>query len=365
MAKSKFKGSVQRVKRKEDRKQPGVFFRLKTDERFKANALFTPDPEAKNNPGYFEYYEHYDNANNSYVPCLGEDCFMCELGDSPSLRALTAWYFPDNPSKEKVKVFKLNGFLIRDFTEIDEEEGGVLGRSFRVKRLTDKGEYRATPQVDVKKLPKAEIKELVTELPDFQALLDKQAKGAYEKNAAAAAMSDTDDDDDEDEDDDEEETKEKKSKKGSPAADTSDDDDDDDDDDDEDEDEDEEKSDDDDDEDEDEDDEDEDEDDSKSDDEDEDESEQKSLKGQTFTVVKTDEDGEIITVDMDGTKTKVWVGEGLTVDWDEVKKGVEIKIDALTDDDGDWIATKVKAAKGKKDDKKKSSKKSDKKGKKK
>jgi hypothetical protein len=82
---------------------------------------------------------------------------MCELGDNPSVRASTLWYFPDNANGEKLKVLKLNGYMIRDFGEIEQEEGGVLGKRFRVKRLSDKGEYRVSPQTD-KPLKKAEIK---------------------------------------------------------------------------------------------------------------------------------------------------------------------------------------------------------------
>src|SRR4051794_17231071 len=80
--------TIRTVKTKEDRKRPSVFLRLKTDEAFKAVALFEPDPEAKNNPGYFEYYDHYDNQGNQYVPCAGEKCAFCAANDNPSTRAL-------------------------------------------------------------------------------------------------------------------------------------------------------------------------------------------------------------------------------------------------------------------------------------
>lgn len=50
----------------------------------------------------------------------------------------------------------------------------------------------------------------------------------------------------------------------------------------------------------------------------------------------------------DGEKVKMWVGEGVDVDADEVKKGVTVTLDAQQDDEGDWIITDlyVKKAKG-------------------
>lgn len=215
--KTKTKGlAVRRVNKASERKQGGFFMRLKTDEWLKAYALFTPDPEAADNPGYFEYFEHYDKSNNQYVPCAGDDCYMCELGDNPSVRALTLWYFPDNPNGEKLKVLKLNGYMIRDFAEIESEEGGVLGRKFRVKRLSDKGEYRVTPQTD-KPLKKTEIKAILkaaiakdaseyrggTTPMDFEALTLRQLKAALDKNEAVDSLTEDDDDDDDDEDEDE------------------------------------------------------------------------------------------------------------------------------------------------------------------
>jgi hypothetical protein len=62
---------IRRVKTKDDRRRPSVFMRLKTDELFKAYALFEPDPELADNPGYFEYYDHYDKQASQYVPCAG------------------------------------------------------------------------------------------------------------------------------------------------------------------------------------------------------------------------------------------------------------------------------------------------------
>lgn len=368
---------VRRVTSAKQRQTGGFFMRLKTDEWMKAYALFTPDPEADKNPGYYEYFEHYDKPNNQYVPCAGDDCYMCELGDNPSVRALTLWYFPDNPNGQKLKVLKLNGYMIRDFAEIEAEEGGVLGKRFRVKRLSDKGEYRISPQTD-KSLKKGEISSLLKDAEkgendnsaskiDFEALTLRQLKAALEKNEAVSNLTDADDDDDEDEDD-EEETKARRGKAKASEPEESDDDDEDEDDEDEDDDDENEDEDDDsdddeddddsDDEDEDEDSDDEDEDDDEDSDESEDEDEDEegeNLSGAKFTVEATNEAEDTITVKIDGKKAKLWVGEGVEADWDVVKKGAEITVDAGKDDEGDWVLTslKVKKAKdGKKDSKK-------------
>src|SRR5262245_59862046 len=100
---------VRKVTSKEDRRRPSVFMRLKTDEAFKGIALFEPDPELKDNPGYLEYYDHWDQQGQQYVPCAGEDCPFCAANQNPSTRALTVWYFPEAPDeKDKIKVFTMN-----------------------------------------------------------------------------------------------------------------------------------------------------------------------------------------------------------------------------------------------------------------
>ena len=349
---------VRRITNKKERKSGSLFHRLKTDEWMKGFALFSPDPEAAKNDYWFEYLEHYDNSNNQYVPCVGDDCYMCELGDNPSPRALTLWYFPDEQEKDKFKVFKFNGYLIRDFAEIDEEEGGVLGRRFRIKRLSDKGEYRATPQGD-KPLKAGEIKTLKKDAGeasiDFEALTLRQAKNALAKVSAADALTDVEDDDD---DDDEEETTTKrgrpKSEDKKSKAEVEEEDDEDEDEDEEEDEEEEEDSDDDDSDDEDEDDDEEDEDeeadeddeeesDDDEDEEDEEDSESDEMKGQTVTVTSTSEKDEIISgkLDGEGKTQKLYVGQNLDVDWDKVKKGVAISVDAKKDDEDDWVLTKV------------------------
>jgi hypothetical protein len=357
---------VRRVKDKKERQTGGFFMRLKTDEWMKAYALFIPDPEAENNSGYFEYFEHYDKPNNQYVPCAGDDCYMCELGNNPSVRALTLWYFPDNENGQKLKVLKLNGYMIRDFAEIQEEEGGVMGRRFRIKRLSDKGEYRVSPQQD-KPLTKAVIKELLKSAAkgkdentasaiDFEALTLRQLKAALEKNDAVSSLTDDDDEDDDDDDDDEDvaESSKKGKEKGTKKKDEEDDDDENDDDedeeDDDEEDDDEEEEEDDDDSDDDDDDEDDDDDDDEEESESESESEDEEdeeIKGQKFTVVSTSERDETITVKIDGKNAKLWLAEGVDADWDVVKKGAEITVNAVKDDEGDWLISSLKSKKAK------------------
>lgn len=382
--KQKSKGglAVRRVTKASERRSGGYFMRLKTDEWLRGYALFTPDPEADKNPGYFEYFEHYDKSNNSYVPCAGDDCYMCELGDNPSVRALTLWYFPDNPNGEKLKVLKLNGYMIRDFAEIEAEEGGVLGKMFRVKRLSDKGEYRVSPQT-TKPLKKAEITALLkaamskdasefrsgTNPLDFEAITLRQLKAAIEKNEAVDSLTEEDDDDDDDDEDEKPKSRRGKKEKAEPEEDDDDDDDEDEDDeDDDDEDENDESDDDDDDESDDDDDEDESDDDDEDDDSDDDENdddedeEDTAISGAKFEVVSVSERDETITVKMDGKNRKMWPGEGVDFDFDKVKKGAEITIDADTDDEGDYVITAIKVKAPKADTKKSGGKSSGKKG---
>lgn len=356
MARTKSKSSVQirRVKSKEDRKRPSVFMRLKPEESFKGYAIFEPDPEADNNLGYFEYYDHWDQQGNSYVPCAGERCPFCAANDNPATRALTVWYFPDNDANDQIKVFTMNYSTTTDISDEAEEEGGILGKRVRIKRMDDRGDYKVRVLSD-KPLTKAELKKVMKLVEEkfpngLEAVVLKQLQAQMERLKALDALEDDDDDDDdeettsrarkgkavetdEDEDDDEDE------------ADESDDEEDDEDDDDDDE---AENSTDDEEDDEDDDDEDDDEEDDEETDDDAEE-EATEIEGQDFTVVKFQEKDEILDVtDSDGAKIKMWVGEGVDVDADAVKKGVTVTLDAQQDDEGDWIITDltVKKAKG-------------------
>jgi hypothetical protein len=150
---------IRRVKSKEDRKRPSVFMRLKTDEAFKGVPLFEPDPELDKNPGYFEYYDHYDKQGNSYVPCAGDQCPFCAANDNPSTRALTVWYFPNAADvKDRLKVFTMNYSTIQEISDESEDEDGIVGKTVRIKRLSDKGDYRVKISSD-KPLSKSDLKE--------------------------------------------------------------------------------------------------------------------------------------------------------------------------------------------------------------
>lgn len=348
MAKTKSKGgskaefSIRRVGSKEDRKRPSVFMRLKTDEAFKGIALFDPDPELEDNPGYYEYYDHYDKQGNSYVPCAGDKCPFCAANDNPSTRALTVWYFPDaGDVKDQIKVFTMNYSTINDISDEAEEEGGLVGKKIRVKRLSDKGDYKVRILSD-KPLTKAEMKKAMKLLEEkfqdgLEGLVLRQLKQQMERLRALDAL-------DDDEDDDEEETT-SKSRKGKPA----DDDDDEEEEDDESEDDEEEESDDDEEEEEDEDeesdDDDEEEEEEESDDEDE---ESEEISGVEYEVVKIQEKDEIFDLKNDDGKVKMWLGEGVDVDYDVVTKGTTVTVDAVQDGEGDWIITKMKYDKPKK-----------------
>jgi hypothetical protein len=343
---------VRRVKTKEERKRPGVFTRLKQGEHFKAVALFEPDPEREDNFGYFEYYDHYDERANTYVPCTGDACPFCEANKNPSTRGLTLWYFPEEKDdKEKLKLFTMNFSTINDATDEAEDEGGMLGRTVRIKRMDDRGDYKVRI-LDDKALTKKEIKALLKEAEEhfkegLEGVVDRQLRAQLERLKALDALEDDDDDDDDDEE------PKGKARKGKAISDDDDDDDDEDeeeeddeeeDDDDEDENEEEdEDEDDDEDEDSDEDESDDDEeDDDDEDDEDEDEDEEATeIKGGVYEVVSVNEKEETFNLKNDDGKVKMWLGVDVDVDYDAVKKGATVTVDALADDEGDFVVTKI------------------------
>jgi hypothetical protein len=91
----------------------------------------------------------------------------------------------------------------------------------------------------------------------------------------------------------------------------------------------------------------EDEDDDDDSDDDDDAAETEAFKGATFEVTKVSEKDEVVELSNDDGKFKMWVGDGLEVDYDVVKKGVTVKVDAEQDDESDWILTKISVAKEK------------------
>ena len=338
---------VRSVRTKEDRKRPSVFMRLKTDEAFKGVALFEPDPELEDNPGYYEYYDHWDQQGQQYVPCAGDQCPFCAVNDNPSTRALTVWYMPDaGDKKDQIKVFTMNYSTINEISDEAEEEDGILGKSVRIKRLSDKGDYRVRV-LSGKPLSATERKKVMAlleeQLPDgLEGLVQKQLVTQLERLKAIDALEDDDDDDDDDE-------IPTRSRRGKAVEEDDEDEDEDEDDEEEDEDEDEEDEEDEDEEEEDDEDE-EEEDDEEDDDEEEEEEEEDeeptAISGEEYEIIKVQERDEIFDLkDSDGKKVKMWLGEGNDVDYSAVKKGVKVKIDAEQDEEGDWIITNISVPK--------------------
>src|SRR4029077_17103529 len=209
---------IRTVRSKEDRKRPSVFMRLKADESFRGVALFEPDPEATEkgeNPGYYEYYDHYDKQGNTYVPCAGEDCPFCAANDNPSTRALTAWYFPEaSDTKDQIKLFTMNYSTIEDITDEAEEEDGLMGKKVRIKRLDDRGNYKLKVLPD-KPLTAKQQKDLLARLEaeilngkGMEGLVLGQLKRQLERLKAMDLL-----EDEEDDDEDEEETTAKDARK--------------------------------------------------------------------------------------------------------------------------------------------------------
>lgn len=328
--------SVRRVTTREERTRPSVFLRLKVDEQFTAHALFEPDPESADNPGYFEYFDHYDQQANQYVPCAGDKCPFCLANDNPSTRAMSLWYLPNNAANEQLKVFTMNFSTANDAMDIAEEEDGIIGKGFRVKRIGERGEYRIRPTT-AKPLSKSEIKKLLKGAPDLEALVQDSLKRQWERLKAMEALADDEDEaeeevEDDDEDEEEELPKARKGKKASAAVEEAEEEDEDEEEEEEDEEEDEEAA-----------DEAEEDEDAEDEDEEDEETADEELEGVVVEVLKPNEDDEIIDVKMDGKKVTLWIGDGVAVDWAKIKKGVSLTVDAVKDDEGDWVASSIKA----------------------
>jgi hypothetical protein len=315
--------TVRLVKSKEDRKRPSVFTRLKVDESFKAHAIFEPDPELEDNPGYLEYYDHWDQQGQAYVPCAGDQCPFCHANQNPSTRALTVWFFPDNEKDEQLKVFTANFGTIGALTDESEDEDGIIGKKLRIKRLSDRGEYRVKT-LGEKALTKTEVKSLLKQASELnlQGMLDRQLQIQMERLRAIEAL-------EEDEDEEEEAPKARRGKEITAEADE--DEEEEDEDEEEEEDEDEEES-----------DEDEEEEEESDEEEDEDEDEEEGISEASYVVVKLNESEETIDLeDEGGRKTKMWFGDGVTWEADELTKGSTVTISAATDDEGDWVITEL------------------------
>ena len=209
MAKKEYK--VRRVRDEEDRRTGSAdYLTMEEGEKFLGYALFEGDPK-EDEPGYFEFIEHWNQAARRSIPCAGDDCIYCEDGDRPRNRAKSLWFVvKDNKGSEvnKVMTFNLNSKLIKLVTELRGEGDKIKGQLFRVSLLDDRGSYSLVPKAG-KALPAKEIKEHLKDAPDWEAILTAALKKAMEGVAVARAM-----DDDDDDPDDEETPAAKKSGKG-------------------------------------------------------------------------------------------------------------------------------------------------------
>jgi hypothetical protein len=308
MAKTKQTWAPKRV-RSEDERGGGSsdYLTLDEGEKFQGYALFEGDP-SQDEPGYYEYMEHWDQASRRSVPCAGDDCPFCEDGDRPRTRAKSLWLVTSTNKGDKLdppelRIFNLNYNLIKQFTEMRGEGDKIKGKLFRVSKLDDRGNHSLVPKADT--LKASEVKEHLksSAAPDFDALVTGQLRKAMEGISVSRALDD-DDDDDEDEG---KKSKSKKSDKGakdkkkSKAKAEPDDDDDDD---------------------------------------DEKEWPDDGLDEATITVKKVEKEGnwiEATSEDYEGV-VKVWTTEGIDFDLTDLSKGDEITVTtAAKDDDGEYV----------------------------
>lgn len=193
------KYSPRRVKSAEERGSRGQFITLKqTNEQFVGYALFKPDPALADNPGYYEYFEHYTPATG-FCPCAGENCPLCEEGDNPNTRA-KAVFLVSKDGKDfdvdncEIKVFNLNWSVIQEFVDYASDDEPVLGQLFRIKRLEGKGKYGI--RLKDKKLTKTDIKTTLksSDFPNLEDIATKQLNRVMEELDVEAAMEEKDED---------------------------------------------------------------------------------------------------------------------------------------------------------------------------
>lgn len=229
MAKTQPKYKPRRIRDEADRATGAAgYIQLAEGERFLGIALFEGNP-AEDEAGYYEYLEHWvqNGAKGGSVPCAGDDCPYCEDGDKPKTRAKSLWLVLKdekgneltndedlNGGKGQLRTFNLNSFLIKQFTEMRGEGDKILGRTFRVSRLDDRGNYGLMPKSDT--ITKKEVKEFLKSksAPDYDTLITNQLNKAMEGVSVRQVM----DDDDDDDDDEETTAKPKKGDKGAKGA---------------------------------------------------------------------------------------------------------------------------------------------------
>jgi hypothetical protein len=79
--------------------------------------------------------------------------------------------------------------------------------------------------------------------------------------------------------------------------------------------------------------------------EDEEEADDEDIVGGEFVIVKINEKDETFELSNDEGKVKMWLGEGVDVDYDEAKPKATVSVNATTDDEGDWIITEFSVLK--------------------
>jgi len=202
--------TIRGVKSSDDRNagRGGYITLKKTGESFVGYALFIPLPPddlkkkenagiaealakagASENPGYYEYWEHYTPATG-YVPCTGEGCFLCEEGDNPNTRAKALWLVvsdeDDDPSEGELKTFNLNYSTIMEFVDYVKEGETVFGKMFRIKRQDDRGRYTIRPKSA--SLKPTAIKASLKNSPDYEQQLVSTLNRVLEEQEVSSAL---------------------------------------------------------------------------------------------------------------------------------------------------------------------------------
>ena len=288
-----------RVRSNEDRNAGrGGFITLKkVKDSFTGHALFLPDPELDDNPGYYEYFEHYTPATG-YCPCPGDDCPLCEEGDNPSTRAKTLWLVDG-----EIKVFNMNYYVAEEFREMVSEGDNVLGQLFKITKMEGNGQFSIRDKKE--KLTKTELNKALKDVAEdyLEDIATKQMKRALKEVDAAGALEEDDTDEDDDKKDDKKSSGKGSAKKGKPAEEPEDDGD------------------------------------SAFDPE-----EDESAEGLTVEVVKVkDKDANILTVTA-GESAKFDIFGTDDLDLTEYSKGDEIVVTFEKDGDGDFVVSEAEAA---------------------
>lgn len=285
--------------RSEDERSTGnsQYITLTEDgEKFLGYALFEGDP-AEDEPGYYEYLEHWDVASRRSIPCPGpDDCPFCEDGDKPKDRAKSLWLVTKDEKGNvfdpaELRIYNLNSILIKQVTEMRSEGDKVKGRLFRVTRTDDRGNYVLMPKTEA--LKASEVKEALKDdgVPDFDKMVTATLRKAMDGLSVRRALDDDDDDDEPRAKKTKTKTSKGKASKNSAEPDTTD-------------------------------------------------EWPADLDEETVTVKKADKSGDWIEVEHDDYEgsVKVWTTDDIEFDLTNLGKGDEVTVTATgPDEDGDYI----------------------------